>query len=362
MRTRQTNVEHRRFAGFSRGLCGVAGAVALAFGSSAYAQSQGSITVNAYSGPWETAMKKCFFDPFTEETGVRVVIDSGVASVTYAKLRQQRAASGIDVAWLDGGYSEQAWEDGLLQEISSTAVPNMENLSSGAVYKSDDDEVFALGTGYFSYALAYDPEQVDPAPTSWFDLWDPKYAGRVYSPAPAQSLFTPFMMHLNTLLGGTNDNLDPVIDKYRELQASSYFEASGVMNATIQSGEVVLGVYYPNTVAQLQSQSVSIETATPKEGVASSDIRMHLVDGTANKEDAEKLINYVAQRAPLECIAEEIYLGPPVENPNLSEGASKFMPWGEGGSVDDLVVLDWDVVNEVRPRLRRLWNRRVIGQ
>ncbi len=339
---------------------GIAGGLALVL--SAGANAQQSITVNAYSGPWELALKKCFFDPFTAESGVQVLIDSGTASVTYAKLRQQKSKPEIDVAWLDAGYSEQAWDEGLVQEISNVAVPNIKNLAKNAVHATKDGKVFGLGTGYFAYALAYDPNQVQPAPTSWFDLWDPKYAGRVYSPSPAQSLFTPFMMHLNKALGGTDDNFDPIIKKFGELKASSYYEASGVMNATIQSGEVVLGVYYPNTVAQLGAQSVPIKTAVPKEGVVSSDIRMHLVNKTSKKELAERLINFVAQAEPLECIAEEIFLGPPLDNPRLSDKARKAMPWGEGGSISDLAMPDWDVVNAKRQELRNLWNRRVISR
>jgi len=155
-------------------------ALSLAFATPAFAQ-QTSITVNAYSGPWETAMKKCFFDPFTEETGIRVVIDAGTASVTYTRLRQQKGAPQLDVAWLDAGYSEQAWEEGLIQEIDTQQVPNFKNITKAAQY-AEDDKLFALGTGYFAYALAYDTEEVNPPPTSWFDLWDEQYAGRGIAP------------------------------------------------------------------------------------------------------------------------------------------------------------------------------------
>ncbi|MGB3815276.1 MAG: ABC transporter substrate-binding protein [Shinella sp.] len=326
------------------------------------AQAQDSITVNAYSGPWELAMRKCFFEPFSAETGIQVVVETGTASVTFAKLRQQKDSPTIDVAWLDAGYSEQAWDEGLTQEVSATEVPNLSNLSKQAVYATADGKVYGVGTGYFAYTLVYDPKKVDPAPTSYFDLWDPKYEQRVYSPAPAQSLFTPLMMHLNKMLGGTDDNFEPFIEKFSQLKPSSYYEASGVMNVTIQSGEVVMGIYYPNTAWQLFDQGVSITTGSPKEGVVASDIRMHLVAGTTKKALAERLMNFVSQPKPLECIGEEIYLGPPLDNPTLSEKASQRMPWGAGGKVSDLIMPDWHVVNAKRQQLRDLWNRRVVSQ
>lgn len=337
-------------------------ATALTFPLVTTVQAQESITVNAYSGPWETAMKKCFFDPFSKESGIEVIIDSGTASVTYARLRQQKGAPRLDVAWLDAGYSEQAWDEGLIQEILPEAAPNIKNLSKKANYQTKDGKTFAVGTGYFSYGLAYNPSEVNPPPTSWFDLWDEAYAGRVYAPSPAQSLFTPLLMHLNEALGSSNKDFTPIINKFKELKVSSYYEASGVMNATIQSGEVVMGVYYPNTVALLAEQNVPIKIAIPKEGAIASDIRMHLVADTPKKEAAQKLINYVAQSAPLECMAEEIFLGPPLDNPNISEKAQQAMPWGIGGSVADLRQFDWHEVNAQRQPLRNLWNRRVISQ
>lgn len=326
------------------------------------AWAQDSLTVTAYSGPWETAMRKCFFEPFTAETGTQMIVETGTASVTFAKMRQQKGAPTIDVAWIDAGYSEQAWQEDLTEAIDPAKVPNVANISASSVYKTDDGKIYGVGTGYFSYTLAYDPKVVNPAPTSWFDLWNPQYANRVYSPAPAQSLFTPLMMHLNKQLGGDNSNFEPVIAKFSELKPSSYFEASGVMNVTIQSGEVVLGIYYPNTAWQLADQGVSIATATPKEGIVASDIRMHLVKGTSKKELAERFMNFVLQPERLTCIAEEIYLGPPLDNPTLSEKAASRMPWGAGGSVKDLVLSDWNEVNSKRQELRDLWMRRVVGK
>lgn len=325
-------------------------------------QAQDSLTVTAYSGPWELAMRKCFFEPFTAATGTQIVVETGTASVTFAKMRQQKGNPSIDVAWVDAGYSEQAWQEDLTEAIDPAKVPNVANISSAAVYKTEDGKIYGVGTGYFSYTLTYDPKIVDPAPTSWFDLWNPAYENRVYSPAPAQSLFTPLLMHLNKSLGGDNSNFDPIISKFSELKPSSYYEASGVMNVTIQSGEVVLGIYYPNTAAQLADQGVSIATATPKEGIVASDIRMHLVKGTPKQELAERFMNFLLQPEHLTCIAEEIYLGPPLDNAKLSEKAANRMPWGANGSISDLVLSDWDEVNAKRQELRDLWMRRVVGQ
>ncbi len=337
-------------------------AAALVIGAPRAAEAQERITVTAYTGPWEIAQRACFMEPFTKATGIEVVVETGTASVTFTKLRQQKGSPAIDVAWVDAGYSEMAWDEGLTDPIEPTATPNLAGLDTAAVYRAKDGKIYAVGTGFFSYALVFDPKIVKPAPNSWFDLWKPEYANRVYAPAPAQAMFAPLLMHLNKFLGGDNSNFNPVIQKFKELKPSSYYESSGVVQASIQSGEAIFGIYYPNTAWQLADQGVSIATATPKEGLPASDIRLHLVKGSKNKAAAEKFINFALQPEALNCLAEKIFVGPPLKSPTLSEKAKQRMPWGASGSLKDLSIPDWREVNAKRQDVVNLWNRQVLGR
>jgi putative spermidine/putrescine transport system substrate-binding protein len=328
----------------------------------ATAGAKDRITVSTYTGPWEVAQRACVLDPFTKATGIEVVAEAGTSPVTFTKLRQQKDSPTIDVAWMDAPFSASAWDEGVIQAIDPAAIPNKSNLIDEAVYTTDKKEIYAVGTGFLTFAMLYNPTVVKEPPTSWFEIWKPEYAGRVFAPGPGQALFSPFLMVINKALGGTNSNFEPVINKFRELKPSSYYDATGVLQASIQSGEVVMGVTYPSIAWQLADQGVKVAVSYPKEGLPTTEIRLHLVKGTKNKALAEKFINFALQPEPLNCLAEKISVGPPLKTPTLSEQAKQRMPWGPNGTVKDLAIPDWREIASVRQQITDLWNRRVVGR
>src|SRR5687767_14708910 len=94
----------------------LAGAVLLTgAGTALPVLAQESITVATYGGEWGSAMQACIIDPFTRDTGIRVVPEPGVSGVTLSKLRQQKDNPTLDAVWLDGGVSEVAAADKLLK-------------------------------------------------------------------------------------------------------------------------------------------------------------------------------------------------------------------------------------------------------
>jgi len=168
------------------------------------------------------------------------------------------------------------------------------------------------------------------------------------------------MMLLNNELGGDNSDFQPVVDKFSDLDAATYYSSTGTIQPAIQTGEVIIGAYYSNTAWALIDEGVPVAVAQPKEGLPAADQRLHIVKGTKNRELAEQFVNYALSEEALNCIAEEMYVGPPLLEPDLSEKAKARMPWGYEGSIDDLFMPDWNEVNEVRQPLTRLWNRKVV--
>lgn len=331
--------------------------VAAAFTGPAAAQE--SITITSFTGPWETTARECFVEPFTAKTGIKVLMEPGVSSVTFAKLRQQKGAPAIDVAWMNGGDSENAWDEGLLDAIEPDKLSNLGKISDRGVYRTGD-AIYAVSTGYFALTIVYNTEKVATPPQSWWDLWKEEYAGRVFSLGPAGTLFAPLLMHLNDELGGTSDDFTPIIDKFAQLDVSTYYSSSGAIQAAIYSGDAIIGSYYTNTAWTLVDQGLPIAVANPKEGLPAADQRLHLVHGSPNKAAAEKFIDFSLGEEPLICMAERMSVGPPLKSVTLGEDVEKRMPWGAGGSVDDLVIPDWRKVNEVRQQITDLWNRRVV--
>jgi len=337
----------------------IAALMLAAFGSSlAYAQGSQRITVAMYGGNWGDAFRACVAEPFTKATGIEVVPETGTSTTTLAKLQQQKATPTIDAAWLDGGISELALAAGVVDHLDPAAVSNLKQVEPKAIYRSNGI-TYAVGTGYYSLGLTYNTKDVKQPPTSWMDLWKPEYKGAVAIPAPANSAGVPFVVFIAKVLGVDPANLGPVYRKLAELDAALLFESSGAASNAYQRGEAVIGAHFNVGAWDLIDKGAPIGFAVPKEGVWATDARLHLVKGSKQKAAAERFINTALTPAAASCLATKLYVGPSVMNVKLPAEVAKKLPWGVNGSVEQLSLFDWSVINARRAEITDAWNRQV---
>ncbi|WP_134725808.1 ABC transporter substrate-binding protein [Paracoccus luteus] len=321
--------------------------------------AQGStLTVAYYGGNWGEAFDACVAKPFAEATGVKVVAEIGNSTTTLAKLQQQAADAVIDVAYLDGGISELAQESGVLQPIDLGTLANAGALKPQAIYKAGND-VFAVSAGYYSLGLTYNTQEVTETPTSWDALWNEDYAGAVTIPSPNNSAGVPFVLFLNGVYGDGTGNLDPTFAKLKELDAGLLYDTSGAASNAFQSNEVIIGPHFNVGAWDLIDAGMPIGFVVPKEGVWATDARMHIVKGTKNPDAAAKFIDTALSSQAATCLAEQLYLGPAVDGVELPAEVEKKLPWGEGGSIDNLKLFDWTEVNAQRQDITDRWNREI---
>lgn len=326
--------------------------------TAANAQGQ-SLTVAWYGGNWGEAFQACVATPFTEATGIQVTVDIGTSTTTLAKLQQQAAAPTIDVAYMDGGISELAEDAGVLAAIDLAGMPNAANLNESAAYRNGD-KVYAVSSGYYALGITYNTDEVEQAPTSWEALWDDDYAGAVALPSPSNSAGIPFIFFLNRITGGSPDDMSATFDKLANLDAALFWDSSGAGSNAFQSGEVIIGAHFNVAAWDLADKGLPISYAVPEEGVWATDARLHIVKDAPNPEAAAQFIDTALSAQSAACLAEKLYLGPAVANVELTPEVGRKLPWGEGGSVDDLLLFDWRDVNARRAELTEAWNREVV--
>lgn len=328
--------------------------------SPAYAAEK--LTVAFYGGTWGEAIQACIVDPFVEATGIQVTPEPGVSTVTLAKLKQQKDNTAIDVAWMDGGVSELAAADNLVAEIDPSNVPGISSVIDEGVYKTKDGKIYALSTGFYSLGLVFNTDEVKEEPSSWWDFWDEKYAGLVTVPSPSNAMGVPFFVLINKLSGGSMDNFDPGVKKMRELNVSSFFDASGNATNSFQSGEVILGAHYANAAWAMADKELPISYNVPLEGAPSGDIRVHIVEGTHAPDAAQKFVDFAVAKEQATCMTNRLYVGPATKGVEPSDEAAERLPWGPSGSVKNLALFDWDEINANRDRITEIFNREVAGK
>ena len=338
---------------FAMALTGVAAVYA------GHAQAQQSLTAAFYGGEWGDAIQSCIVDPFTKATGIKVTPDPGVSTVTLGKLRQQKGNPVDDVAWIDGGISELAADDGLTAELSPKSIPNIANMLPEGVYKTSAGGIYALSTGFYSLGLVYNTKEVKTPPTSFADLWKPDFAGVATMPSPSNAMGVPLFMHINKVAGGATGNYAPAVKKYRELKVSSFFDTSGGATNSFQSGEVIAGAHYASAAWSLADKGLPITYVAPKEGAPSGDIRIHIVKGTKNQAVAEKFVNFAVAKEQAACMSEKLYVGPATKGVTLSDKAKSRLPWGKDGSIANLVLINWRELNSQRQAVTDIWNKEI---
>jgi putative spermidine/putrescine transport system substrate-binding protein len=324
--------------------------------------AQQRLTVATYGGNWGEAQKACILDPFAKASGVQVVQETSVSTVTYNKLKQQKGNPSIDIAWIDGGISELAAADGVVATIDPAKVANVSGLIDEAVYKNKDGKIYALSTGFYALGIAYNTAELKTPPQSWWDIWKPEYAGKITLPSPVNAAGIPFFAHVIGLTGGTLDNPAAAVDKLKAIKVSSYYDASGVAQAALQSGEAIAAAYYNTAAWAIADKGLPIAFVVPKEGAPANDIRVHIADGTKNLEAALQFVNYTASEEAMNCLADKLYIGPPTKQYKITEQAKSRMPWGANGSVKNLAIPNWDGINAKRQALTEVWNRQVAGK
>lgn len=321
--------------------------------------SERVLTVAIYGGAFGEALTKSVIEPFERKYDVRVQTEVGVSTTTLGKLRQERRDPQIDVAWLDGGVSEQAEAQQLVEAIPPESITNLADLHSQAKYRNQG-RLFALGTGYYALGLVYNTERLDKPPTSWEDLWREEYADKVTVPSPANAMGVPFLTAVNDLAGGGPKSVGPGLEKLRTLQVASYFDTAGNGENLLGSNEVDIGAVYASSAFALADRGEPIAYAVPREGALAGDIRAHLVKDSSNRDLALKLIDFAVSKQAQEGMAKAIYVAPVNKRSEITGETRARMPYGEHGSLTDLEIPDWFFINANRAKWTNQFNRRVV--
>jgi putative spermidine/putrescine transport system substrate-binding protein len=301
------------------------------------------------------------FQAFEEKTGISILLEPSASTVTLSKLQAEAANPVTDVAWMDGGVSELARDSGVVAAIDPAMAPSLAGVVDQAKYKTDAGDIYAIGNGYFAIGLVYNSEEIATPPTSWEDLWNPDYAGRVILPSAVHSSGVPFMALVNELAGGTLDDLTPGTEKMSSLEAALFFDSSGVANSGFQTGEGVIGAHAATQAFTMSDSGLPMAYVIPKEGAMASDIRIHIVKGTDDLEASHQLVDFAIQPAQAGCLAAALKVGPATQGVELTADVAARMPWGANGTIDDLSVSDWSAINANRDALTDAWNRIATG-
>ncbi|MBM3598244.1 MAG: ABC transporter substrate-binding protein [Alphaproteobacteria bacterium] len=149
-----------------------AGALALAAPAilrSAHAQSK-EVVYATWGGSWEDAIRKVWFEPFTQQTGIRVKTIQGP---DYGKIRAMVRAGKTewDVVEVNPDFQWTGPREGLLEKLDYSIIDTTE-LAKEEDFKTE----YSVAEGLWSRVICYNTKKFPTGshPKNFVDFWDLK--------------------------------------------------------------------------------------------------------------------------------------------------------------------------------------------
>jgi len=217
---------------------------------------------------WTEYMPQDILSDFEAEYGVRVVMDTYSSNEELLAKLQAGGAGQYDVIVPSDYTIEVMIRQDLLQPLDHDRLPNLRYLAEeqrGLNY--DPGNEYSVPYMWGTVGIAYNKAYVDPAPTSWADVWRPEYAGRIV--LVDDSRVVPGMAL--QLLGYSMNDTDPAhLEEARQklIELAPRIKAydSDSPKSLLISEEVWLGVVWSAEAVLSAQEHPEIAYVLPAEG------------------------------------------------------------------------------------------------
>lgn len=342
---------------------GSAAAVGGGIMSSVPARAEDVFTIANTGGSWGEGVKQAYSEipKFAETHGIKVSYSFDTdLPVTLAKVMARCGKPAFSVVHFQDVEQFMSANGGCLQPYDLDIVTNYKDIYKAAVQPPTAGmSNWCAAHCMVAMGLLWNTKEVKK-PTSWMDMWDPKYKGRVGLPAWA-FLGQRWMHALNRSLGGTEANIDPAIKALVELRKNDPVPLPSMDQAfkAVARGDVVMTPFWNGRTAELQSNGSPVDIVYPK-----GSLLMHagfvIPKGTDFPELANKFIQntldpefqlYISRRFRYAPSNRKAKLPPDLENLGIPEDAIE----------NSMTSLDWIEVNKHRDAQSERWNNEVLG-
>lgn len=185
--------------------------------------------------------------------------------------------------------------DNLLAPLNKENIPNLKNLDtlfSNPQY--DPDNRFCAAYQWGTAAIAYNRKTTGREITSWGDLFDPQFKGRVSFVESNRTAFGGVLLYLGYSPNTTDER---EINEARDFliahndQVYSYLGDDG--QDFLVDGKVDIAVEYMGDIVQVSKENPDIQYIIPQEGAVLWTDNMCIPAQARHKDLAEQFINYI---------------------------------------------------------------------
>ncbi|MBN9278311.1 MAG: extracellular solute-binding protein [Hyphomicrobium sp.] len=307
-------LSRRRFLGTTA--AGVAAAALPAI--PALAQSK-DLVVGNWGGDWNDRVVRAFEKPLLEDKGYKIVRELSQAPERKTKLvAEKRLPRGtLDIAHLTDADAYEMDQQEVLEKLDTSKMPNFKHV------RENLRSPYFMPWVYGGVVILYNPKKISEPPTSFADLWNPKYAGRV---GVIDQIYFNYIYLAALAAGGTLKDVKPGLEKLKQLKVDSkprIYPAHQQLAAAFASEEIWISANYTARALQWENDGLPVKLAHPKEGAIAITFGVGIPRKARNKDAAYAYLDAMLDPGVMAEMAKVTYYAPAVDNASLTPELSK---------------------------------------
>lgn len=333
-----------------------AGAATLLASQPRLARAEGSqVVVGTWGGDYGQLLSDLIDKPQLAPKGVEVLQDVANADPRKTKLlaeRQSRRGS-MDVACLSDSDHYLVAGTNAFEMVDATKVPRLDKVFPAL--RTDT----AIPHIYSAQVILYNVNHVKTPPTSWADLWDPKWKGRV---GLADILYPNNTLMAALAGGGSVSNYDPGEKKLMELRSldAKIYPSNEALAAALKSEEVWLTSMWLARGFMWKKSGIPLSHVVPKEGAVSIVFEASVPRNARNKDGGFAYLDAMLDAKAQVAFADKMGYVPTVSDAVLPADLAKQVSLTEEDRAK-LLKPDYKYLTERSQRTLDFWNKEFKG-
>lgn len=245
---------------------------------------------------WTEYIPNSLLQKFTKETGIEVVYSTFESNEEmYSKMKLTNGG-GYDLIFPSSYYIGKMAKEGMLAKLDKTKLVNFTQITPSLLNKNFDPEnQYSLPYVYGLTGIGINSAEIDPkAVTSWADLWNSKYKGKILLTADSREVF-----HIALLLKGFSPNttedkeIESAYHLLQKLIPNVQSFNSDSPDVPYVQGEVSLGMIWNGSAFRAHKENPDIQFIYPREGVIIWMDNYAIPKNAEHKEAAYKFIDFM---------------------------------------------------------------------
>ncbi len=299
--------------------------------------------------------------------GVQLDVLEGQNFEVYPKMVSARKLTPdrplVHFGYSNAQFTYQGDVDDMWEALDLRNIPNAANIADA--YRRPGER--GIGFSIAPVGLMYNPEVLRRAgvepPTSWTDMWHPRFRGRVTSIKYAW--YANGLVIAAKLNGGSERNIEPGFRLWSERagQFVAFANSNVETRDLVVRGDAWLAAMFGGNVLAWKQEGAPLEFVIPREGAIAFPLYLVVVKGVTpqQKRIAEEVINLILSERWLARWATLTYFVPTTKR-SVAPPSLRNLPMYSPTEIARAIQFDWLAIAQNERVWRERWDKEVVAR